>query len=469
MRQWTRVWSAYTWWLPEVDFAKCLYSVHTGQSLDKQLRSKAKELVGLFFEKLRSVFAKHTPDPPPFYEAPHYQVPYPSMYSFNTLRDMAYFDAYRQVMSKLHTYEQFPTADTLAKIVSEAPSVYNAKSDEEFKRRMDTLNRLDDLRRRSDVLRLYPVYSPIKLAQVGGGSQRSSSTNDATNDQGSSKKSHENSIKIITAQNNNQNRIDVDVGAAIDAIGSTQNHNMTTITAPATSFGDQNMTISITTGNQTIISGSTTPAKSPENRGSQESPVPVSVVSNSGRATKSNSNNVFIVYSRPSRSESNVGGGAGSKNSINSAKYSGNNNVNNNINRRRKRQYDYPLPDQPLPSYPQSPANAPLHGQSAFWQQQQVQQPPPPPAAGPFYGHLPENRPVDSSTSTLDLSHLMPLPFGPNFASTHAEWVDYFEQLILGKLGLIDQIKAPDTYLACAQSYTFVMLLRLIDSIVGRI
>lgn len=378
MRQWTRVWTTYTWWLPEIDLAKCFYQTATGLSLDKQLRDKARDVVLAVFGKIRGIFAKHAPDPPPVYNEPYFHgatPSYPSVYSFKTLNDLAYYQAYKDIMENLQTYNQFPTTETLATIAGEA---------------VDPYRRLDNFRLKP--LRLYPVYNPKKSLPTGTNlfrtitSPRSSSNErigvgtdsnfkqiDGDDDK---KKTHENSIKIITVHNN-------------DLIRSNSSRNNNTSSAV------------------TIITAI------------------------SGNALNKRGTTDFVDESGGNDSKSGVANDSYYKNSINS-----NNLMLSGRNTRHKRQYEY----QKL-------------GETE-----------------PHYGYLPDNT-INEYTGPLDVSQFTTPPprFGPTFISTHEKWVDYFEHLILAKFGLVDQIKQPDTYLACAQSYTFVILLRLVDSIVGRI
>jgi len=48
------------------------------------------------------------------------------------------------------------------------------------------------------------------------------------------------------------------------------------------------------------------------------------------------------------------------------------------------------------------------------------------------------------------------------------EWVDYFENLLLSKFGLVERLKESN-YVNCAQSYTFVVTLRMLANLLSRL
>lgn len=49
------------------------------------------------------------------------------------------------------------------------------------------------------------------------------------------------------------------------------------------------------------------------------------------------------------------------------------------------------------------------------------------------------------------------------------EWIDYYENLILSKFGFVEKLQSSNTYINCAQSYTFVLVYRILGSLVSKL
>lgn len=48
------------------------------------------------------------------------------------------------------------------------------------------------------------------------------------------------------------------------------------------------------------------------------------------------------------------------------------------------------------------------------------------------------------------------------------EWIDYYENLILSKFGFVERLQS-NTYVNCAQSYTFVIVYRILGSLLSKL